>query len=108
MARRGITAEREAAEATEASMRPRLDSVESREAPAERPEKCALRVCIVSDSPAFTPPYIMGGTERQLSDLSLALKLGGYEVTVVARATPECALRAGAPTAAGALRTRYV
>jgi glycosyltransferase involved in cell wall biosynthesis len=64
------------------------------------------RVCIVTDSPLFYPPFTAGGDVKQLSELASQLGERNVECTVVARQG-----RSGAalpPVPSGSLRIHYV
>ena len=64
------------------------------------------RVCIVTDSPSFYPPFTAGGDVKQLSELASQLSDRNVESTVVARQG-----RPGAdppPDPSGPLRIHYV
>jgi glycosyltransferase involved in cell wall biosynthesis len=66
------------------------------------------RVYIVTDCTDFKPPYIAGGTERQLSALASELGRAGHEITVVARECPVDTTTAEPPLREQSVPTVYI
>lgn len=64
------------------------------------------RICIVTDSPVFYPPFTAGGDVKQLSELASQLAGKNVEVTAVARQGRQGA--APPPDPSGPLRIHYV
>lgn len=73
-------------------------------APTQSPS--SKRVCIVTDSPVFYPPFTAGGNVKQLSDLASHLADRNVEVTVVAREGKPGAIPP--PDQSGPMRMYYV